>query len=169
MNRILAILFTVLGFAFATAVYAIDYPTYKGPTNQRVSSSGGVYSTADQAIYGDQMEQGKQATFNSTSPYSKQMDPNTYRAVNTMVPAGQYNREYSVPVSALSVSGGITTEDQEDAQPGVRRVRHRPTDEGEPAVPAEPGSPLPVGDAPWLFMLLMAAAYAAFAYRRRQA
>jgi len=165
VNRFVAIVFTVLGLSCAAAAFAIDYPTYKGPSNQRTTYSGGVYSTADQAVYGNQQEQQSQPSFNSTSPYTKQIDPNTYRSVNTMIGEGQYSRQYSVPVSALSVTGGITTEDMEEAKTGVRRVRHRPGGEGE--TPTDPTSPpdMPVGDTPWLLMLLLAALYAALSFR----
>lgn len=163
MKSPITILILALTLAFATNAYAIDYPTYKGPT-QKPMLQGGVYSTADQAIYGEQQN----SSFQSTSSYSKQLDQNNSRPVNTMAPGEQYQRSYSVDVAALSVTGGVTTEDNENtANSSVRRVRNRP----DPSISLEDPDPdpdMPIGDTPWLFMALLLAAFAVFRVRKVQ-
>jgi len=154
MNRSVLILTMVFAAALSVTASAVDYPTYKPTTPQYTAP---VYSVADGSL--DE----RQKSFSSTSPYSKQLDESATRhAFNPYDASGmQVNRSYSVPVSALSVTGGITTDEQENAN-GVRRVRHRPTEDGHDAVPGEPESPLPVGDTPWFFMFLLALAFASF-------
>ena len=160
MKTPITILILALTLAFATNAYAIDYPTYKGP-NQKPMMQGGVYSTADQAIYGEQQN----SSFQSTSSYSKQLDQNTSRPVNTMAPGEQYQRSYSVDVAALSVTGGVTTAEQEaSSQKGVLRIS-RPGHESEDPNPAPD---MPIGDTPWLFMALLLAAFAVFRVRKAQ-
>jgi len=162
MKTPITILILALTLAFATNAYAIDYPTYKGPS-QKPMMQGGVYSTADQAIYGEQQN----SSFQSTSSYSKQLDQNTSRSVNVMAPADQYQRTYSVDVAALSVTGGVTTEEQESAsRQGVRRISGRPNP-GDLSDP-DPASDMPVGDTPWLFMTLLLTAFAVFRIRKAQ-
>ena len=162
MKTPITILVLALTLAFATNAYAIDYPTYKGPT-QKPMMQGGMYSTADQAIYGEQQN----SSFQSTSSYSKQLEQNTSRPVNTMAPGEQYQRSYSVDVAALSVTGGVTIEDQESAsRSGVRRIGGRPN-QGDLSDP-DPANDMPVGDTPWLFMALLLAAFAVYRVRKVQ-
>lgn len=160
MNRLLAIVITVLGFSWMLSAAQIDYPTYNGPSR---SIDQNAWSPSDAAMY--EYEEERQSSFNSTSPYTRQIDPNLYRSVNSMAQEASNIREYSLPVSAVTVTGGVTTFDAngESETPGVRRISGRPGYD-----PAVPDNPYPIGDAPWLFMLLIAAGYVVYAYRRHR-
>lgn len=164
MNRLYTILLTVFCLTLTITASSIDYPTYNGPTR---SVNHSAWSPSDAAWQEEDEYNNTQSSFNSTSPYTRQIDPNMYRSVNTMTQEATSTREYSVPVSAVTVTGGVTTVDlngENNAQ-GVLRVRHRP--DGDPNDNLDDPE-TPIGDAPWLFMLLMAAAYAAYSYRRHK-
>lgn len=163
MNRLYTILLTVFCLTLTITASSIDYPTYNGPTH---SVNPQAWSPSDAAWQEEDEYNNNQSSFNSTSPYTRQIDPNMYRSVNTMNQEATSTREYSVPVSAVTVTGGVTTVDLngENNVQGVRRISGRPDYNEE-----KPENPFPVGDAPWLFMLLMAAAYAAYSYRRHKA
>jgi hypothetical protein len=160
MNRltiILTIIFAVAGSAMATAV---DYPTYKPTTPQYTTP---VYSVAE----GSLNEQ--QASFNSTSSYSKQLDESATRrsAINPFDASGmQIDHSYTVPVAASAVTGGVTTVDLngENNVQGVRRARHNPGDPND--ILNDPD--MPVGDTPWFFMFLLALAFTAFRSFRKE-
>ena len=151
MNRltiILTIIFAMAGSAKATAV---DCPTYKPTTPQYTTP---VYSVAEGSL-NDQ-----QQSFNSTSSYSKQLDESATRrsAINPFDASGmQIDHSYTVPVAASAVTGGVTTYDIPENHSGPRRIR-RP---GEDPVDPTPAPDMPIGNTPWLLMLLMALGYTA--------
>lgn len=146
------ILTYVLAFAAAITVTAeaVDYPTYKPSTPQY---STPVYSTAEAAQGNTQG-----ASFNSTSSYSKQLDEHAaQRTLNPYDVSGvQVNRSYSVPVAAQAIEGGVTTLDV--ANPGPHRIGHRPGGGADPVEP-DPSPDMPIGDTPWLIMMLLALGY----------
>lgn len=151
------ILTYVLAFAAAITVTAeaVDYPTYKPSTPQY---STPVYSTAEAAQGNTQG-----ASFNSTSSYSKQLDEHAaQRTLNPYDVSGvQVRRSYTVPVAAAEVKDGVTTLDVPNS--GPHRIGHRPGDIGveDPSEP-DPQPDMPLGDTPWLWMVLMVLGYAGF-------
>ena len=115
------------------------------------------------------------ASVNTQSARSISEVPATaFKSVST----GNYNQpsanaawqtsSYSVPFAAKGLSGGMTTYDM-DYESGsissMRRVRgggYNPGyDEEEPGVP--------IGDIPWVMMLLLAGGYIAYVTRKRKA
>ena len=151
MNRltiILTIIFALAGSARATAV---DYPTYKPTTPQYTTP---VYSVAEGSL-NDQ-----QASFNSTSSYSKQLDESATRrsAINPFDASGmQIDHSYTVPVAASEITGGVTTYDAQESNLGRRRIRRPDEDPVDPT----PAPDMPIGDTPWFFMFLLVLAYSA--------
>ena len=146
MNRVLSIL--ILLCAFVATTMAVDYQTYK-PQSQQYQ--GAVYSTAEAAQGNVQNTQN--ATFSSTSAYSKQLEENASRPVNPMVNV-QTERVYTIPVAATGITGGVTTEDG--------RVIHRISRPEDDPTDPDPAPDMPIGDTPWLWMALLALGYAAF-------
>ncbi len=131
------------GITAAAWASGIDFPTYQPRHTER----------EEEREYLD-MGQKEATTFSSTS-----IERN-----------GQSTREYFVPVSALTVTGGVTTEDggsedSDSGRPGVRRIGHNP---GGTADPAEPKPIVPLGNIPWLLMVMLALGYVAIrTYRTR--
>jgi len=133
----------ICGFTAAWAS-GIDYPTYQPPHSEREEGRGYKYIDA---------EKKEHTTFSSTSI--------------EMSGAQTASREYFVPVSALTVTGGVTTEDGESEdsdRPRVRRIGGRP---GAGTQPVE-DIPSPIGDSPWLLMVLLGALYAVYRARNTQ-
>lgn len=158
MNRVLSIL--ILLCAFVATTMAVDYQTYK-PQSQQYQ--GAVYSTAEAAQGNVQNTQNTQnATFSSTSAYSKQLEENASRPVNPMINV-QTDRAYTIPVAATGITGGVTTEDGKV----IHRIGHRPDPSVDPEEPPA-NDEMPIGDTPWLWMVLLALGYTAFrVYRFR--
>ena len=153
MNRLTIILTMIFAASLSVTATAVDYPTYKPTTPQYTTP---VYSVAEGSL-NDQ-----QASFNSTSSYSKQLDESATRrsAINPFDASGmQIDHSYTVPVAASAVTGGVTTVDLngENNVQGVRRVRHDPGDPND--VLNDPD--MPIGDTPWFFMFLLVLAYSA--------
>ena len=153
MNRLTIILTMIFAASLSVTATAVDYSTYKPTTPQYTTP---VYSVAEGSL-NDQ-----QASFNSTSSYSKQLDESATRrsAINPFDASGmQIDHSYTVPVAASAVTGGVTTVDLngENNVQGVRRVRHDPGDPND--VLNDPD--MPIGDTPWFFMFLLVLVYSA--------
>lgn len=142
MNRLSAIIIMVCGLTTAAWASGIDFPTYEPRHTER--EEGREYLD---------MEQKQATTFSSTSVETN----------------GQATREYFVPVSALTVTGGITTEDggsEDSGRPGVRRIGGRPGGGGYNPEDPNPADDMPVGDTPWLFMLVITAVFVTLRARK---
>lgn len=154
MNRLTIILTMIFAASLSVTATAVDYPTYKPTTPQYTTP---VYSVAEGSL-NDQ-----QASFNSTSSYSKQLDESATRrsAINPFDASGmQIDHSYTVPVAASAVTGGVTTYDTQSNVPGRRRVLGIDVDEDD--IPDDPANPdMPIGDTPWFFMFLLVLAYSA--------
>lgn len=85
------------------------------------------------------------------------------RNLNQQADAGWRASSYSVPFAAQDISGGLTTDDTSyeiESAFGPRRIPKPDYDEEEPGGP--------IGDVPWIMMLLLAGGYIVYTARKRQ-
>lgn len=103
--------------------------------------------------------------YQSYRPSQAQMQGYDANAINAQAPDYQFESTssmtkggYTVSFAASDVRGGVTTLGEADGpKSGSRRV-HRPGDD-ERTDPDSPEPPSPIGDTPWWFMVLLAAAF----------
>lgn len=86
-----------------------------------------------------------------------------FRSTSQMMPATVSSREYAEPFSPYAPSmrrtrrdGGSGEDDWEGDDPGL------------PGGGNEPGKDSPIGDIPWVMMLLLAGGYVAYSTRKRR-
>lgn len=87
--------------------------------------------------------------------------------LNQRADAGMRTSSYSIPFAANGLSGGMTTYDvdyESESTSSMRRVRGSGYNPGYDE--EEPGTP--IGDIPWIMMLLLAGGYIVYTARKRQ-
>lgn len=132
------LLFIMVAFCGCLALFAVEYKPYQPAQQAQIKGYNGNALNATAPTY----------QFNGTS--------------------SMMQGSYTVPVAVMDPETMNMLEDPESSS-GPRRIGHRPGGD-DPITPSEPDPQpdMPIGDTPWLIMILLALGYMATrVYRSR--